>query len=262
MAQSKDEMSKYIRIRLLLKTNSVSGLIGEGGKSINKIRQQSGANIFIADNKTRIYEQNTVDPKFQICFVNGNLSETIKSTQLIVDKIAIEMMRTELQYHIILLINENDIGCLLGEYGNGMADICNQTNANVYFQRQILTDSSEKAVVIEGERECVHSAINMIINRLLCCGEMADDCDKDRYVLVCFTGGQNAKELTESDVSCFVGGSITRIIKRQTYKFFIEFENAKSALDSLKKLGGISCFGSYRLTVQMIDAKVWQSLFT
>ena len=145
------------QICLLLNTNLIKHLIGKGGHSIKRIRQESNAQINI--------DTSVIDSYSQICSVSGSSSEIVNGVQLIVDKMA-EFNQRSPPYQTIILVDEGDIGCLLGEYGNGMADICDETGANVQYRRNIMSDSSDSGVLIDGRRESVHYAIDVVLNRL------------------------------------------------------------------------------------------------
>ena len=145
------------QICLLLNTKLIKHLIGKGGHSIKSIRQESNAEINI--------DTSVIDSYSQICSVSGSASEIVHGVQLIVDKMA-EFNQRSPPYQTIILVPEEDVECLLGEYGNGMADIGDETGANVQCRRNITSDSSDCGVLIDGRRESVHYAIDVVLNRL------------------------------------------------------------------------------------------------
>ena len=144
-------------IRLLLDAKRVGGLIGKGGAAITKIRQESQAKILIA--------KPIPHSLFRICSVDGKYLEITTAICLIIDKMAEESTRLP-PYQITILVEEKNIGCLIGKKGNAITEIRHNTNANIYISSHLLRNSSEKTVDISGERNSVHSAIQMVMKRL------------------------------------------------------------------------------------------------
>ena len=144
-------------IRLLLDAKRVGGLIGKGGAAITKIRQESQAKILIA--------KPIPHSLFRICSVDGKYIEITTAICLIIDKMAEESTRLP-PYQITILVEEKNIGCLIGKKGNAITEIRHNTNANIYISSHLLRNSSEKTVDISGERNSVHSAVKMVMKRL------------------------------------------------------------------------------------------------
>eukprot|EP00484_Ammonia_sp_Unknown_P021132 CAMPEP_0197037310 /NCGR_PEP_ID=MMETSP1384-20130603/14553_1 /TAXON_ID=29189 /ORGANISM="Ammonia sp." /LENGTH=1015 /DNA_ID=CAMNT_0042467593 /DNA_START=87 /DNA_END=3134 /DNA_ORIENTATION=- len=144
-------------MRLLLDAKRVGGLIGKGGVAITKIRNDSQAKILIA--------KPIPHSLFRICTIEGEYGEIVAAICLITDKMAEESTRLP-PYQITVLVEEKNIGCLIGKKGNAITEIRNTTSANIYISSNLLRGSSEKTVDICGEREAVHAAVQMVIRRL------------------------------------------------------------------------------------------------
>ena len=144
-------------IRLLLDAKRVGGLIGKGGVAITKIRTESQAKILIA--------KPIPHSLFRICSIEGEYMEIVSAICLVIDKMAEESTRLP-PYQITILVEEKNIGCLIGKKGNAITEIRTNTNANIYISSHLLRNSSEKTVDICGERNAVHQAIKMVIKRL------------------------------------------------------------------------------------------------
>eukprot|EP01083_Nonionella_stella_P306231 1071634_1 len=150
--------SKHSRLmRLLLDAKRVGGLIGKGGSAITKIRHESCAKILIA--------KPIPHSLFRICSIEGEYEEIVCGINLVIDKMAEESTRLP-PFQITVLVEEKNIGCLIGKKGNAITEIRNNTNANIYISSHLLRNSSEKTVDICGERDAVHCAIEMVIKRL------------------------------------------------------------------------------------------------
>ncbi|ETO31760.1 hypothetical protein RFI_05355, partial [Reticulomyxa filosa] len=68
---------------------------------------------------------------------------------------------------ITLLVEEKNIGFLIGKGGEGINHIRKVTGANIAISSQVLRNSSEKTVDITGTKETTNAAIAFVIHRLL-----------------------------------------------------------------------------------------------
>eukprot|EP01083_Nonionella_stella_P100314 282755_1 len=149
--------SQQSRLMRLLDAKRVGELIGKGGSAITKIREKSRAKTLIAKPIPRSL--------FRICSIEGEYEEIVCGINLVIDKMAEESTRLP-PFQITVLVEEKNIGCLIGKKGNAITEIRNNTNANIYISSHLLRNSSEKTVDICGERDAVHCAIEMVIKRL------------------------------------------------------------------------------------------------
>eukprot|EP01083_Nonionella_stella_P095926 269437_1 len=157
---STDKVTNQSRcIRLLLDAKHVGGLIGKGGSAISKIRETSQAKIFIA--------MPISYSLFRMCSIEGTHEEIARGINLVIDKMAEESKRLP-PFRITILVEEMNIGCLIGKKGCAITEIRKNTDANIYISSHLLRHSTEKTVDISGERDAVHSAVEMVIKRLVC----------------------------------------------------------------------------------------------
>jgi len=153
-----DYEGRVIRlVRLLLDAKRVGGLIGKAGNSITRIRSESQAKILI----TRAVPHSL----FRVCSIEGDCDAIVRGMCLIVDKIAEETTRSP-PYQITILVEEKNIGCLIGKGGEAITEIRADTLANIYISSHLLRNSTEKTVDIYGECNQVHEAIKMVVTRL------------------------------------------------------------------------------------------------
>lgn len=150
-----DDIQRVLRI--LLDSKRVGGIIGRGGLFINHIRRTSGATLLIANP--------IPNSLFRVCTVEGTYHQTTEALKMIVDKMAEESCRTP-PYQITLLVEEKNIGCVIGKKGSAISDIRALTNANIYISSHVLRHSTEKTVDISGQQRDCHRAVHLLLEQL------------------------------------------------------------------------------------------------
>ena len=97
--------------------------------------------------------------------MEGAYAQTAHAIKLVMDKMAEESSRSP-PYQITILVEEKNVGCLIGKRGTAISEIRSLTNANIYISGHVLQQSTEKTVDIAGERESVHRAVDLVVERL------------------------------------------------------------------------------------------------
>jgi len=143
--------------RILLDTRRVGGVIGKKGCVINNIRKTSSATMLIA--------APIPNSQFRVCTLRGTFKQTSTAIKLIIDKMAEETCRSP-PFQITIMVEEKNIGYLIGRKGSAISGIRALTNANIYISGSTLRQSTEKTVDISGDRQSVHRAVDLVVERL------------------------------------------------------------------------------------------------
>ena len=137
-------------IRILLDANNIGAVIGKSGETINELSRISNAKITTDGRSTSL---------FRICYVQGHVHHVINAIQLIADEIA-RKRKGLLPYHIVIAVKYENIKCTIKE-------TVAETTANIVIGSQLVHNQQMGTIDIHGNRESVHSAISIIVQRLL-----------------------------------------------------------------------------------------------
>merc|ERR1712228_79772 len=94
---------------------------------------------------------------YRVCSIQGQIHEIVKAMQMISDKLA----QQTASYRIIIMVQDENIECLVGN---------RDTSANIAIGSQMMHNILVRTIEIYGNRENVHSAINVVVNRFFSLG--------------------------------------------------------------------------------------------
>lgn len=165
-----DASAEEFVFQLLCRTDKIGGVIGKGGGVINQIRQETGANIKVADQvpdcderviivSSREYFDDRISPTLE-AVLNLQLKASERSTE----------GRKEGLITTRFLVPSNNIGCLLGKAGSIISEMRKRTRANIRIMSKEnlpkCASDNEELVQIIGEVEVVRDALIQIVTRL------------------------------------------------------------------------------------------------
>ncbi|CAI9760082.1 unnamed protein product [Fraxinus pennsylvanica] len=164
--------SEELTIKVLCPSNKIGRVIGKGGSSIKRIRQDSGAHIEVEDPKTNYNE-------CVVSIISTESMDDLKSTAveavlLLQGKINDEDDDT---VTLRLLVPSKVIGCIIGKSGSIINEIRKRTKADIRIskgEKPKCADANDELVEVVGEVVSLRDALIQIVLRL------RDDVLKDK----------------------------------------------------------------------------------
>ncbi|CAA2969498.1 KH domain-containing At4g18375 [Olea europaea subsp. europaea] len=156
--------SEELAIRVLCPSNKIGRVIGKGGSSIKRIRQDSGAHIEVEDPKANNNE-------CVITIISTESLDDLKSTAveavlLLQGKINDEDDGT---VTLRLLVPSKVIGCIIGKSGSIINEIRKRTKADIRIskgEKPKCADANDELVEVVGEVRSLRDALIQIVLRL------------------------------------------------------------------------------------------------
>ncbi|KAL2524438.1 RNA-binding KH domain-containing protein [Abeliophyllum distichum] len=156
--------SEELTIRVLCPSNKIGRVIGKGGSSIKRIRQDSGARIEVEDPKANNNE-------CVITIISTESLDDLKSTAveavlLLQGKINDEDDDT---VTLRLLVPSKVIGCIIGRSGSIINEIRKRTKADIRIskgEKPKCADANDELVEVVGEVGSLRDALIQIVLRL------------------------------------------------------------------------------------------------
>ena len=152
-----DTPSVNLTLRMIMSGKEVGPIIGKGGETINSIREESGAKIYISDGSC---------PE-RIITVTGTTDAIFKAYTLIAKKMEdMDGSRTRDRSDerkdgltLRLVLPASQCGSLIGKGGSKIKEIREVTGASVQVASDSLPGSTERSVTVAGSRDAVTQCI-------------------------------------------------------------------------------------------------------
>jgi len=169
-----DSDVKSFEIRTLISSLDVGCIIGKGGATISKIREECGCIITILKARS----PNAPREAQRVMQVRGGLPKVIAGLQSIVSLLARAEEAKEAKglppsnpnarglLTFRLLIHQNLAGALLGKGGSFIKECREQTKCRISISPEPLPGSTEKSVDITGTPEQIGSYLETALNKL------------------------------------------------------------------------------------------------
>jgi predicted RNA-binding protein YlqC (UPF0109 family) len=180
---------QVLSVRVLVGSKSCGSLIGKGGATINRLRQESGATIDVANTTPgatkRIVTVTGSSQQVSVA-LNGIAAQLRERKEDRDKKAASGQQQQQLQQQqqqqdqpveaggqdaktqsaITLLIPNTQIGGVLGKGGATINATRSSSGATIKVSSQPLENSTEKTILIQGDPSAVYTAIFMLCSQL------------------------------------------------------------------------------------------------
>jgi len=143
-----------VTLRMIIPGKEIGVIIGKGGETINQIRQDSQAKIFITDASV---------PE-RVITVTGNEQGICSAYELMCTKLeAGEDGNQSKNLNLRLVVPASQCGSIIGKGGSKVKEIRDTTHASINVAQDLLPGSNERCVTVAGARTKCVQAINHIV---------------------------------------------------------------------------------------------------
>ncbi|ORX51350.1 eukaryotic type KH-domain (KH-domain type I) [Anaeromyces robustus] len=145
-----------VSIRAIITTKEAGVIIGREGKNVTKIREESGAKVTVSE-----HVPGTLD---RIITVAGDIDTVSKAFLLVSERIVIEFEKERQLFErerlsLRILIPDTRMGSIIGKGGSKIKEIQEISNAYIIASEEILPNSTERTVIINGTVQAIKLAI-------------------------------------------------------------------------------------------------------
>lgn len=145
----------YVHFRMLASISDTALIVGKGGESISKIKDQSNARVNASDNLKGVPER--------IISVRGPAEYVAKAFGLIVRTINNEQYgeasnMNSKSYNLRLLFPHSIMGYIIGKKGSRFREIEENSAAALKANEQLLPSSTDRVLNINGVADAIHIA--------------------------------------------------------------------------------------------------------
>ncbi|XP_055377061.1 poly(rC)-binding protein 3 isoform X2 [Condylostylus longicornis] len=159
-SSAKDDSSVTLTIRLIMQGKEVGSIIGKKGEIVNRFREESGAKINISDGSC---------PE-RIVTVTGTTGAIYSAFSLITKKFEEWCSQFndsgasggKTQIPIRLIVPASQCGSLIGKGGSKIKEIRSTTGCSIQVASEMLPNSTERAVTLNGTAEQITQCIYQI----------------------------------------------------------------------------------------------------
>ncbi|KAH3662379.1 hypothetical protein OGAPHI_005631 [Ogataea philodendri] len=154
----------YVHFRMLCSINETAAIVGKGGDTINKIKEQSNARVNVSENLKGIPER--------VITVRGAAEYVAKAFGLITRAIMDEPFNQastvdSKQINLKLLFPHTIIGYIIGKKGARFREIEDNSAAALKASDQILPASTDRILHITGVADAIHIATYYVAQTVL-----------------------------------------------------------------------------------------------
>lgn len=147
--------STNLTLRMIIPGKEIGVIIGKGGETINQIRQDSQAKIFITDASV---------PE-RVITVTGSEQAVCSAYELMCTKLEAGEDGTQSKnLNLRLIVPASQCGSIIGKGGSKVKEIRDTTNASINVAQDLLPGSNERCVTIAGARPKCVQAIHIIVS--------------------------------------------------------------------------------------------------
>jgi poly(rC)-binding protein 2/3/4 len=140
---------------MIIPGKEIGVIIGKGGETINQIRQDSAAKIFITDASV---------PE-RVITVTGNEQGVCSAYELMCTRLeAGEDGNQTKNLNLRLVVPAAQCGSIIGKGGSKVKEIRDTTHASINVAQDLLPGSNERCVTVAGARSKCVQAINSIVS--------------------------------------------------------------------------------------------------
>jgi heterogeneous nuclear rnp K-like protein 2 len=151
----RDEDPSYVHFRMLVTIPDTAAIVGKGGDSISKIKEQSNARVNVSENLKGVPER--------VISVRGSAEYVAKAFGLIIRTINNEPFDVSSNvesksYNLRLLFPHTIMGYIIGKKGSRFREIEENSAAALKANDQILPSSTDRILNITGVADAIHIA--------------------------------------------------------------------------------------------------------
>ncbi|KAF8516211.1 hypothetical protein BU17DRAFT_76732 [Hysterangium stoloniferum] len=162
--------NETLTLRALVTTKEAGIIIGKGGKNVADIREQSGVKAGVSKVVPGVHER--------VLSVSGNVEAVAKAYTLIINQLLANAPPSptpatptspngSINTSISLLISHNLMGTIIGRNGLKIKAIQDTSGARMVAEKEMLPQSTERIVVVQGTADSIGRAIEEIGKCLL-----------------------------------------------------------------------------------------------
>lgn len=145
----------YVHFRMLASISDTATIVGKGGESISKIKEQSNSRVNVSENLKGVPER--------IISVRGSAEYVAKAFGLIIRTINNESFdepsnMDSRSYNLRLLFPHTVMGYIIGKKGSRFREIEENSAAGLKANDQILPASTDRILNINGVADAIHIA--------------------------------------------------------------------------------------------------------
>ncbi|CAG0891064.1 unnamed protein product [Cyprideis torosa] len=158
MKKNRAGRDKDTELKLLIPSRAAGCIIGKGGGNITKLRDDFDASIGIPD---------AIGPE-RIVSIRADLKDVLDVVSEIIppmDEI-VKMIRTSRGTEIRVIIHQSQAGCIIGKQGQQIKDLREDTGASVKMFSMNCPHSSDRILMIGGERENIMKCLAKVLDLL------------------------------------------------------------------------------------------------
>lgn len=146
----------FVTMRSLIPTKQAGLIIGKSGQNVQEIRETTGARV-------RISEIVAGSPE-RVVSISGEPDSVAAAYEWIVNKLIPVDFTQPKQFTstLRLLLPNAFMGALIGKQGSQIRLIQEESHARVHASAQMLGDSSDRMVSVQGVSTDIHTAVKMI----------------------------------------------------------------------------------------------------
>ncbi|KAI9362508.1 hypothetical protein DFJ73DRAFT_620798 [Zopfochytrium polystomum] len=145
---------RNVTLRALVFTKEAGIVIGTRGKNIADIREQSGAKVMISENLPGVMER--------ILTISGPIDTVAKAFSLVATKFVEEQQTTQdinsRHTSVRLLIPHSQMGSVIGKQGSKIKEFQELSGAKIVAAEELLPNSTERTVTMNGVIASIHIA--------------------------------------------------------------------------------------------------------
>eukprot|EP00088_Acartia_fossae_P055152 TRINITY_DN6404_c0_g1_i10.p1 TRINITY_DN6404_c0_g1~~TRINITY_DN6404_c0_g1_i10.p1 ORF type:complete len:433 (-),score=156.46 TRINITY_DN6404_c0_g1_i10:1791-3089(-) len=151
-----------VTLRMIIPGKEIGVIIGKGGETINQIRQDSAAKIFITDASV---------PE-RVITVTGSEASVCSAYELMCTRLeAGEDGNQTKNLNLRLVVPAAQCGSIIGKGGSKVKEIRDTTHASINVAQDLLPGSNERCVTVAGARakcvQAIHTIVSIIVAKPL-----------------------------------------------------------------------------------------------
>ncbi|KAJ3568792.1 hypothetical protein NP233_g5475 [Leucocoprinus birnbaumii] len=155
-----------LTLRALVSTKDAGVIIGKGGKNVAELREQTGVKAGVSKVIPGVHER--------VLTVSGSVEAVAKAYNLIIAQLVaanptspVVSSPTNVHTSIRLLISHNLMGTIIGRNGLKIKAIQDNSGARMVASKEMLPQSTERIVEVQGAPEAISRAVEEIGKCLL-----------------------------------------------------------------------------------------------
>jgi len=149
-----------VTLRFLLLSKHAGGIIGKGGETIKRLRNEFSSTVTVPDT-------NTNERVLSIGAEKENCIKVLRECLPLMHEPPYPVntggQGKESSYEVDFLVHSSQVGGIIGRAGFKIKQLRESTNANIKVYQECLPDSTERVVAIGGEEDQIVGALNQML---------------------------------------------------------------------------------------------------